>query len=424
MKSRRKKNKKRELLVVIDPKTLERGGIPIVESEDYDFGIATSGKEAEAVLKDEKFVLLLIQTNLGDECGFELSNSLVDGVSYHLPFIFISDNYDTVETIEYGLSLGAIDFLYKPFSTKLLNQRIRNHFIQARQYQQLSESRRRFRLLLDQVSEQAKELKDGIEYASLIQDCAFDSVQEIERKYSDVFLFHRSKDSVGGDFYYVNEVNNRLIVVCADSAGHGVPGALLSILGYQIFKEVIEVDRIVDPGEILEQVDAKLNAFFNGQNRNGHYSIDASVAAFSYYDNQVKVASAKRPVVVSTETDSWVLSGANRSLGDFKRVDVPFVSFNYSVDTEMEFFLFSDGVTDQFGGESAKKFGKRQLLEVIDDCHISDRKERKNYFGNLLTDWMEDEEQIDDMTMIGLQLEPSKLSLPIAKKVRARAWVQ
>jgi serine phosphatase RsbU (regulator of sigma subunit) len=255
-----------------------------------------------------------------------------------------------------------------------------------------------------------KDLTDSINYAERIQKAILPSEKRLSEPLPGSFLFFQPRDIVSGDFYFIQQFDNKLIVACADCTGHGVPGALVSMIGSVILRNIYTSQKTISktPDQVLEQLDhdtkVALHKGFESDlkgylNRDG---MDIALAEIDLDTNEVLIASAKRHWIVFADGKQETYKGDSRSIGDLEGGDTPFSLHRFKMEKGSAMYLFSDGYTDQFGGEQDKKFklsGTRKTIQEMNDSNADQYKAVSDAFYA----WKGDTEQVDDVLFIGLR---------------------
>jgi serine phosphatase RsbU (regulator of sigma subunit) len=255
----------------------------------------------------------------------------------------------------------------------------------------------------DQIAYQKKHIEDSIMYAKRIQTALIPSLELFSDKLEH-FVLYKPLAIVSGDFYWVSNIDKKQIIICADCTGHGVPGAFMSMLGVTMLNEIVNNKHIIMPDQIIEILRQGVIKSFN-------QSID---------EDSVKDGMDIAVCMVDFENDTLWFSGANNPLylirnhelvhyrGDKMPVAIhyrmqPFTLHKIDITKGDEFYIFSDGYVDQFGGPKQKKFMSNQFKETLvelDDVPMLKQAERLN---EIFEEWRGDSPQIDDVTLIGVR---------------------
>ena len=257
------------------------------------------------------------------------------------------------------------------------------------------------------IKEQNKDITASINYARRIQFNMLPRSSEFERVFEEHFILFKPKDIVSGDFYWLNEVDDKTILICSDSTGHGVPGSFMTLLGINILNQIILEAGITDPGEIFNELDARLKQVLprDGQNQIKD-GMEAVVCVFDHHTSNLMYSTAGGRFVVTDEDNDkiQVFKGESKHIGDEPRSE----NFSYktqemSLSNNQALYLFSDGYPDQFGGEKNKKLSIKKFLALLDALTPQDMQEQNEIFREHLSAWIGDEPQTDDITVIGIR---------------------
>ncbi|MEX1192078.1 MAG: PAS domain S-box protein, partial [Brumimicrobium sp.] len=218
------------------------------------------------------------------------------------------------------------------------------------------------------IKEQNKDITASINYARRIQFNMLPRSTDFDKIFKEHFILFRPKDIVSGDFYWLNEVDNKTIIVCSDSTGHGVPGSFMTLLGINILNQIILEAKITDPGKIFDELDKRLIEVLprDGQNRIKD-GMEAVVCVFDHSDNSVQYACAGGRFVVTDEenNDITVYKVDSKHIGDVPQTaDFKYATKSITLSQNQILYLFSDGYPDQFGGEKNKKLSIKKFLAL------------------------------------------------------------
>jgi tetratricopeptide (TPR) repeat protein/serine phosphatase RsbU (regulator of sigma subunit) len=257
-----------------------------------------------------------------------------------------------------------------------------------------------------QVEEAHKEIRDSINYAERIQRSFLATDDLLNNSLKDYFVFFQPKDVVSGDFYWATKLtNNNFAIVTADSTGHGVPGAIMSILNISSLEKAID-KKLLKPAEIFNHTrDTIINRLSNdGSKDGGKDGMDASIISFDFDNNKFSYAAAQNPIWIIRKGELIEIKPEKMPVGKHHHDAVPFVGGEFEMEKGDVVYTITDGFQDQFGGIKGKKFKvkpfKEFLISIVDLPMVEQREKIQQTF----TDWKGNEEQVDDVCVIGVRI--------------------
>jgi serine phosphatase RsbU (regulator of sigma subunit) len=273
-----------------------------------------------------------------------------------------------------------------------------------------SELAERTRVVLkqkDEIELQNIEITDSINYAKRIQSSILPDVNKLRDSFKDAFIIFHPRDIVSGDFYWFDKIDEeRFVIVCADSTGHGVPGAFMSMIGSTLLQDIVTRKGITKPSEILTLLDKQIFSTLNqnidvGVSNDG---MDMVVCEFNVKTRHIRFASAMRPVIIVLDGEPYYIRGNRCSVGGESVIEKYFDDQEYFLAKEDTIYLFSDGLPDQFGGPDGKKMKIARLKKLIEEVSKLPMAEQKEIISNFFFDWKGDYEQVDDILLMGIKI--------------------
>jgi ligand-binding sensor domain-containing protein/serine phosphatase RsbU (regulator of sigma subunit) len=251
------------------------------------------------------------------------------------------------------------------------------------------------------------EITDSINYAKRIQSSILPDVNKLKESFTDAFILFQPRDIVSGDFYWFDKLDDdKFIIVCADSTGHGVPGAFMSMIGSTLLQDIIARKRITQPSEILRLLDRQI---FSTLNQNIEFGVandgmDMVVCEINIKTRHLRFASAMRPVILILDGESYYLKGNRSSIGGESVNEKYFDDQEYYLKENDSIYLFSDGLSDQFGGPDGKKMKIARLKRMIEQYSDLPMDDQKNSLLNFYAEWKGNFDQVDDILLMGVKL--------------------
>ena len=257
------------------------------------------------------------------------------------------------------------------------------------------------------VEEKHKEITDSINYAERIQRSFLATKELLDENLKDHFVFFQPKDIVSGDFYWAAELNNhQFAIVTADSTGHGVPGAIMSILNISSLEKAVEEKLLVEPSEILNHTRTKIIERLkkDGSSEGGKDGMDCSLISFDFKNNKLTYAAANNPVWIVRGHEILEFAPNKMPVGKHDRDIVSFTQHEIELQKGDVIYALTDGMPDQFGGPKGKKFMYKQLKELLISIAHLPMNEQKENLANELNNWKGNLEQVDDVCVIGIRM--------------------
>ena len=262
-----------------------------------------------------------------------------------------------------------------------------------------------------QIEEKHKEITDSINYAERIQRSLLASEELLDKNLNEYFVLFRPKDVVSGDFYWASEVRKQdgsdlFTLVCADSTGHGVPGAIMSILNIACLEKAVEAEKLVAPNQILNYTREKIIDILkkDGTREGGSDGMDCSVLQFDFERNSLTVAAANNAVWIIRQGESIEIKADKMSVGKHAKQDVSFTQQEIALQKGDMIYSFTDGYADQFGGSDGKKFMSKNLRKLLSDNASLSMKEQKAQLESTFVEWIGSLEQVDDVFVMGIRV--------------------
>jgi len=261
--------------------------------------------------------------------------------------------------------------------------------------------------LNSQLKEKNKKILDSINYAAKIQDAILPSKKEIN-SYLESFILFKPKDKVSGDYYWFEEINNKVIVAAVDCTGHGVPGAFMSMIGNVLMNKIILESNITSPKEILEALNSELKNALRQDNSNPFSSqdgMDMSICVIDKTTNTLTYAGAMNPLFLLKNGEIETLDVTKKGVGGFEFFkNKPFTEQVIDIVKGTQLYLLSDGYMDQFGGTTNEKYNLKRFKVLLKQCESKSIEEQQSLFENSIEEWQGSNEQTDDVLVIGINL--------------------
>ncbi len=260
------------------------------------------------------------------------------------------------------------------------------------------------------VEEKQKEISDSINYAERIQRSFMATTELLDANLPAYFVFFQPKDVVSGDFYWAHKLESgNFLLATADSTGHGVPGAIMSILNISCLENAVEEKGLIEPAEILDHTRRKIidRLRKDGSVEGGKDGMDCSLIRFDLKENRMVYAAANNPIWIVRQNDQPELLEfvADRiPVGKGDKDQHPFTQHVIKLQKNDVIYTITDGLPDQFGGPRGKKFLYKQLKELLVSIANQPLELQKQLLSAAFLNWKGNLEQVDDICIIGIRV--------------------
>jgi serine phosphatase RsbU (regulator of sigma subunit) len=258
----------------------------------------------------------------------------------------------------------------------------------------------------EQVEEAHKEITDSINYAERIQRSFLATKELLSENLQDYFVFFQPKEAVSGDFYWAKKLTNgNFVIVNADSTGHGVPGAIMSILNISAIEQAVK-EGLTNPSAIFNATRKTIIERLqnDGSIEGGKDGMDASILSFNADKSKFTYAAAQNPIWVVRGDELIEIKPEKMPIGKHDNDAVPFVGGEFETHKGDVVYTLTDGYQDQFGGGKGKKFKVRPFKNFLISIAQLPMQEQKEKLQHTFTSWKGDEEQVDDVCIIGVKI--------------------
>ncbi len=257
----------------------------------------------------------------------------------------------------------------------------------------------------DIIEEKSKQITSSINYARYIQRAILPEPSDIKGLAKNCFVVYFPKDIISGDFYWFEEINGQLVLVAADCTGHGVPGALMSMLGISLLNEIVNLRNVTDAGKILDILRGKiirsLHQTNNEKNKDG---MDISICILDRKKHKLQYAGAFNSLYLISNSELKEYKADRIPIGISQNPADKFTTNHIEVKPGDMLYMISDGYPDQFGGPVGKKFRYKALTEMFLEVHTQPLKKQKNIIEKCFLDWKGENEQVDDVLVLGYRI--------------------
>ena len=268
------------------------------------------------------------------------------------------------------------------------------------------ESKRQIEISNQIISQKNKDILDSINYARRIQTAILAPKEEVFEVFTDAFILYKPKDIVSGDFYYFSKTENRAVIAAVDCTGHGVPGALMSMIGNDLLNHITRERKVTKPSEMLDLLHVGVTGILkqDGKHVETKDGMDIALLSFDFDNKKLEYAGAYRALyivrnkkIIEYKADKFPIGNKQQERGSFSNHEINFLSNDMC-------YIFTDGYADQFGGDKGKKFMMKRFQDLL--IQISDKpvNEQERILNDTIENWKSNNEQVDDILVIGIRV--------------------
>jgi serine phosphatase RsbU (regulator of sigma subunit) len=253
------------------------------------------------------------------------------------------------------------------------------------------------------IEEKQHEILDSITYAKRLQHAILPPQEFISQCFSENFILYKPKDIVAGDFYWSEKIDNLFFIAAADSTGHGVPGAMVSVVCSNALNRSVKEFKYTTPGSILDKTRELVIETFEKSASEIKDGMDVSLLCIDIQNKKVFWSGANNPLWYIQDNKLIEIKANKQPIGKTDLVQ-PFTTHDIEYKENTTFFLFTDGLADQFGGPKGKKFKYKQFQELLISINDKTMQEQSLLIDKEFENWRKDLEQVDDVCVIGIKI--------------------
>ena len=253
------------------------------------------------------------------------------------------------------------------------------------------------------VEEKSKEITDSITYAKRIQEAILPSREALNEALKDGFILYKPKDIVAGDFYWMENLNNHVLFAAADCTGHGVPGAMVSVVCNNALNRSVREFEITEPGKILDKTRELVVQEFSKSEEEVKDGMDISLCALNTSEKTLQWSGANNPLWIIRNNELHETKPDKQPIGKTENSQ-PFTTHFVEIQNGDIIYIFTDGFVDQFGGEKGKKYKSSQLKELLLSIQHLTMDEQRVALNSNFHSWKGELDQVDDVCVIGVRI--------------------
>jgi serine phosphatase RsbU (regulator of sigma subunit) len=323
--------------------------------------------------------------------------------------------YSQLQKQKYIILISIITLSLSIFSVYLFFNRYR---IKKRSNEQLTKANEQIQEknntiseAYDQIQLKNHQILNSLNYSKRLQDAVMTKETEIRKVLSNSFIFYRPKDIVSGDFYWFTHLDNKTIIVLADCTGHGVPGALMSMIGNTLLNQIVKEEKICTPAHILERLNYRLTKTFDNPDtatqENEHADgMEIAVRTLNWDSYEGTFSGANQSLFIAHDNELKILDGDLYSIGGLFKMPLQssFKQQIFNLEKGMCIYLSSDGYMDQIGGTKKQRFMKKRFTALLKEVHRHDFSTQKKNVEMAFNEWKGNYTQVDDVLVWGIKV--------------------
>lgn len=258
-----------------------------------------------------------------------------------------------------------------------------------------------------ELAEKNKDITSSIEYAKRIQQAILPPLDEIQKHLPGTFILYLPKDIVSGDFYWFGEKDNKVVIAAADCTGHGVPGALMSMIGHNLLNQIVLEQGITQPATVLNHLNTMVQTVLKQaiSNIDTTDGMDIALCCIDKNAGELQYAGAYRPLVIINKDKLTKIDADKKPIGGSQTgLARNFKNHTHKLEKGDTLYMFSDGYADQFGGPSSKKFMLKRFMDMLLEIKDLPTEKQEKQLFDALQSWKGSNEQVDDILVIGISI--------------------
>ena len=253
------------------------------------------------------------------------------------------------------------------------------------------------------VEEKQKEIVDSISYAKRLQEAILPPQEFVNTHLANNFIYYQPKDIVAGDFYWAEKVEDKFFIAAADSTGHGVPGAIVSVVCSNALNRTIKEFKLTETGKILDKTRELVIETFEKSASEVKDGMDISLLCIDSKNKNIYWSGANNPLWYIQDNELKEIKADKQPIGKTE-YPKPFTTHEIEYKVNTTFYLFTDGFADQFGGPKGKKFKHKQFSDLLVKNNNLSQSQQAEIINKAFSDWKGDLEQVDDVCVIGIKI--------------------
>lgn len=383
---------------------------------EFNIHLAKSGAEGMEILKNNEVQLIITDQRMPEMTGIQFLESVIP--DYPDCIRMILTGFSDVEAIIEAINKGRVyRYITKPWNKDELRLTINNafeNFELKKKNKNLIEELKETNEQLEQkvidrtqkIEAQKNEITDSIRYAKRIQNALYPPCELISDSLNDFFILNKPRDIVSGDFYWMAEKEDKVVVAVSDCTGHGVPGAFMSMLGIAYLNEIVNKTVTLRANEILNQLRGNVirSLHQTGKNDEAREGMEMALCIIDFERGKVQYSGAFNPLYLIRNKELIEFKGDTMPIGIYSDEEESFTNQKIELQKGDALYMFSDGYVDQIGGPRRRTFRSKYFKELLLSNSEKKMVDQYKILEQTIEDWRGDLEQIDDILVMGLRV--------------------
>ncbi|MEM6641789.1 MAG: response regulator [Bacteroidota bacterium] len=380
----------------------------------YDIVLFDNPLEALEYLRREEVAILISDQMMPEMKGTEL----IEKISEEKDLItIILTGYSDIEVIKDAINrCGIYRFITKPYDFEELkadcNNALENYKLKRDKELLLHQIKEQNAVLEEKVVQRTEELSttnnrliESLKYAERIQSAILTDREMLKQAFRDVFIMYKPLEIVSGDFYLFKKIDSKYIIASFDCTGHGVPGAILSMLGSSILNGIVSTHTL-RPAELLATLNNKVCEILNSTEDRMNDGMEGSIILYHPEANKLIYSGARSELVLFRNGEMEKVKGERFSIGDRYLAEEEVIE-QVKIDTQdvTSFYLFSDGYKDQINEDGTAKYNAKRFNSLLCEIQKQEFDNQQNVLEQELSQWKGSAEQVDDIMILGFDLK-------------------
>jgi sigma-B regulation protein RsbU (phosphoserine phosphatase) len=410
------KKKDKYTILFVDDEVINLRLFSVAFRRDFNVITASSGAEALEVLDNNDVKLILTDQQMPGMLGTEFLEKTIE--KYPDVIRMIVTGFADIDAIAQAVNkVGIYKYITKPWDNRELkltmDKALETYELKNERNNLVKKLEEANQSLEQKVEERTKELTEAnkrltssLTYAKTIQEAILPAEQEVVANFGDAFILYKPFEHVSGDFFWHAQLNDGRkeleILAVVDCVGHGVAGALLSMIGESLLDKIVNEKGIYRPDDILSNMEDGLLRMLGKTDKEGKETMDASIVVIDKKRNKLEFAGASQNLLYVKDGAIETIKGTRMSIGGVRAGEKDFEAEQLNLEGVQAIYMQSDGYRDQLSPQG--KITIRRVKEILEKIYDKPMQQQKEYLDKFIMKWMDGEDQTDDITVVGIKI--------------------